>query len=48
MKKTTQKTTVKTRRKYADVLKQQALQLLRLGQSFPTVSEALGIGDRVL
>jgi transposase len=48
MKKTTQKATVKTRRKYDDMFKQQAMQMLRLGQSVPTVAEALGIGEGVL
>jgi transposase len=48
MKKTTQKVTVKTRRKYDDMFKQQAMQMLRLGQSVPTVAEALGIGEGVL
>ena len=48
MKKTIQKPTVKTRRKYDDVFKQQAMQMMRLGQSVPTVAEALGIGEGVL
>ena len=48
MNKATQKTTVKTRRKYDDLFKQQALQMLRLGQSVPSVAEALGIGEGVL
>jgi transposase len=48
MKKTTQKVTVKTRRKYDDMFKQQAMQMLHLGQSVPTVAEALGIGEGVL
>jgi transposase len=48
MKKTTQKVTVKTRRKYDEMFKQQAMQMLRLGQSVPTVAEALGIGEGVL
>lgn len=40
--------TTKTRRKYDDTFKQQALQLIRLGQSVPTVAQALGIGEGVL
>ena len=48
MKKTIQTPPVKTRRKYDDVFKQQALQMLRLGQSVPTVAQALGIGEGVL
>jgi transposase len=38
----------KTRRKYDDAFKQQALQLLRLGQSVPTVAQTLGISEGVL
>lgn len=38
----------KTRRKYDDAYKQQALELLRLGQSVPTVAQALGIEEGVL
>lgn len=48
MKKTAQIKTTKTRRKYDDAYKQQALDLLRLGQSVPTVAQALGIGEGVL
>jgi transposase len=48
MKKTTQSKPTKTRRKYDDAYKQQALELLRLGQSVPTVAQALGIGEGVL
>ena len=48
MKKSDQKKTVKTRRKYDDVFKQQALQMLRLGQSVPAVAQSLGIGEGVL
>ena len=48
MKKTTQSKPPKTRRKYDDAYKQQALDLLRLGQSVPTVAQALGIGEGVL
>ncbi|MBI3422851.1 MAG: transposase, partial [Acidobacteria bacterium] len=36
------------RRKYEDAYKQQALDLLRLGQSVPTVAHALGVGEGVL
>ena len=48
MKKTTPTKSVKTRRKYDDAFKQQALQMLRLGQSVPTVAQALGISEGVL
>ncbi len=48
MKKTTQIKATKTRRKYDDAYKQQALDLLRLGQSVPTVAQTLGIGEGVL
>ncbi len=52
MKKTSVKSainkTTKTRRKYDDAFKQQALQLIRLGQSVPTVAQSLGIGEGVL
>lgn len=48
MKKTTTTKAAKTRRKYDDAYKQQALQMLRLGQSVPTVAQALGISQGVL
>ena len=48
MKKVTPTPVVKTRRKYDDVFKQQALQMLRLGQSVPTVAQVLGVGEGVL
>jgi transposase len=48
MKKTAQIKSTKTRHKYDDAYKQQALDLLRLGQSVPTVAQALGIGQGVL
>jgi transposase len=48
MKKSAQNKTIKTRRKYDDVFKQQALQMLRLGQSVPAVAEALGVGEGLL
>ena len=48
MKKTSAPKAVKTRRKYDDAYKQQALDLLRLGQPVPTVAQALGIGESVL
>ncbi len=41
-------TTVKKRRKYDDAYKQQALQMLRLGQSVPTVAQVLGISQSLL
>ena len=48
MKKAPQQPAVKIRRKYDDVLKQQALQMLRLGQPVPVVAQALGSGEGVL
>ena len=48
MKKTLVHKINKTRRKYDDSFKQQALHLVRLGQSVPKVAEALGIGEGVL
>lgn len=52
MKKTSPKSiinkTSKTRRKYDDAFKQQALQLIRLGQSVPTVAQTLGVGEGLL
>lgn len=52
MKKTSAKSiakeTSKTRRKYDDAFKQQALQLIRLGQSVPTVAQTMGIGEGLL
>jgi transposase len=40
--------TVKPRRKYDDAYKQQALQLLRQGQSVPSVAQALGVSEGLL
>ena len=48
MKKTRTTKAVKTRRKYDDAYKQQALQMLRLGQSVPAVAQALGISQGIL
>lgn len=52
MKKTSPKSTVdkitKTRRKYDDAFKQQALQLIRLGQSVSTVAQTLGVREGLL
>ncbi len=48
MKKAPQQPAGKTRRKYDDMFKQQALQMLRLGQPVPVVAQALGIGEGVL
>lgn len=48
MKKHTQSKPTKTRRRYDDAYKQQALDLLRLSQSVPTVAQALGLGEGVL
>ena len=39
---------VKPRRKYDDAYKQQALQLLRQGQSVPSVAQALGVSEGLL
>jgi transposase-like protein len=48
MKKATTTTVVKTRRKYDDVFKQQALQMLRLGQSVPAIAQTLGVSEGLL
>lgn len=51
MKKTTTTTTTaaaKTRRKYDDAFKQQALQMIRLGQSVPAIAQSLGISEGLL
>ena len=48
MKKTPVTPPVKKRRKYDDAYKQQALQLLRLGQAVPAVAQALGLSEGVL
>jgi len=52
MKKTSPKSAVnkatKTRRKYDDAFKQQALQLIRLGQSVPMLAQTLGVGEGLL
>jgi transposase len=48
MKKTTNTQTPKTRRKYDDAFKQQALQMMRMGQSVPAIAQALGMGEGVL
>lgn len=49
MSKTTQAVPpVKKRRKYDDAYKQQALQMLRLGQSVPSVAQVLGISQSLL
>ena len=50
MKKATTTTTIaaKTRRKYDDAFKQQALQMLRLGQSVPSIAQTLGISEGLL
>ena len=45
---TTTTTAAKTRRKYDDAFKQQALQMLRLGQSVPAIAQALGISEGLL
>ena len=39
---------VKGRRKYDDAFRQQALQMIRLGQSVPAVAQALGISEGIL
>lgn len=48
MKKTTTTKVIKPRRKYDDAYKQQALQMIRLGQSVPAVAQALGISEGLL
>jgi transposase len=48
MKKTTNTQTPKTRRKYDDAFKQQALQMMRMGQTVPNIAVALGMGEGVL
>jgi transposase len=48
MKKTTRVETPKKRRKYDDAFKQQALQMMRLGQSVPSIALALGVGESLL
>lgn len=48
MKKTTNTQIPKTRRKYDDAFKQQALQMMRMGQSVPTIAQTLGMGEGVL
>ena len=48
MKKATSTRTVKPRRKYDDAFKQQALLLIRQGQSVPSVAQALGISEGLL
>ncbi len=50
MKKATSTTTTatKTRRKYDDAFRQQALQMIRLGQSVPTIAQSLGISEGLL
>ncbi len=40
--------TSQTRRKYDDAFKQQALQLIRLGQSVPSVAQTLGVEEGLL
>jgi transposase len=48
MKKATPTKTAKPLRKYDDAYKQQALQLLREGQSVPSVAQALGVSEGLL
>ena len=48
MKKTATNKAVKARRKYDDTFKQQALQMIRIGQPVPTVAQSLGISEGVL
>jgi transposase-like protein len=48
MKKATPIKTVRPRRKYDDADKQHALQLLREGQSVPSVAQALGVSEGLL
>ncbi len=49
MKKTTTTTTAaKPRRKYDDAFKQQALQMIRLGQCVPAIAQSLGVSEGLL
>ena len=48
MKKATQQQAAEPRQKYDDNFKQQALQMIRLGQSVPKVAETLGMSESVL
>ena len=48
MKKAIKVETPKKRRKYDDAFKQQALQMMRLGQSVPSIALALGVGESLL
>ena len=45
---TTTTTAAKTRRKYDDAFKHQALQMMRLGQSVPSIAQTLGISEGLL
>ncbi len=45
---TTTTTAAKTRRKYDDAFKHQALQMLQLGQPVPAIAHTLGISDGLL
>jgi len=48
MKKPASTKPVRTRRKYDDAFKEQALQMIRLGQPVPTVAQALGVSEGLL
>ena len=48
MKKATTTQPIKTRRKYDDAFRQQALQMIRLGQPVPAVAQALGVSEGIL
>lgn len=51
MKKTTTTTTAAAatpRRKYDDAFKQQALQMIRLGQPVPAIAQSLGVSEGLL
>ena len=48
MKKTAITKPGKSRRKYDDAFRQQALQMIRLGQSVPSVAQALGVSEGIL
>lgn len=48
MKKATTTQSIKTRRKYDDAFREQALQMIRLGQPVPAVAQALGVSEGLL
>jgi transposase len=48
MKKAAISKSVRIRRKYDEAFKEQALQMIRLGQPVPTVAQALGVSESLL